>query len=285
MKTPLARYGIGSLLLLVLGGVFVLDREQALITPLLALLLGFGAALEYWKIVGDGMPQSVRAAGVPLLLLLSGIAAVLACTAQRTQLDLLLACMLPLALFSAAALLLGARRTSAVSPQDFATTLHMPACVAMTVLPAAALAATAAIPACGTALVFTLVLGSKLNDIGGYIGGTLFGRHKLCPGVSPNKTIEGALTGVVLGTGGTVLLAHLLPELAGPLGGWRAIALGLALALATQIGDLFESAFKRSMKVKDSAALLPAFGGLLDLLDSFIFAAPLGYTLVRAWTN
>jgi phosphatidate cytidylyltransferase len=82
-----------------------------------------------------------------------------------------------------------------------------------------------------------------------------------------------------------MLLAAQLPELSAVLPPQRALILGVALAVATQVGDLFESAFKRSMNVKDSGALLPAFGGMLDLIDSFIFAAPLGYTLAGAWIN
>ncbi|MSR74483.1 MAG: hypothetical protein EXS14_03285 [Planctomycetes bacterium] len=284
MRTPVARYGIGSLLLLVLYAIFVLDRNGAVITPALALLLGLGAGLEYWKVAGGGMPSSVRAAGIPLMTLFVAGAAVLAYSGNRAGLDLHLGLMLPLALFIAALALLASRRVSPVEVDDFATTLHLPACVAMTILPSAALAALALVPGCGMAFVFTVIIGSKLNDIGGYIGGTLLGRSKLCPGISPNKTIEGAVVGVLFGVGGTWILASALPELAVPLSSWRAPVLGLALALATQVGDLFESAFKRSLKVKDSAALLPAFGGLLDLLDSFIFAAPLGYTLARAWT-
>ncbi len=285
MKTGVARYGIGSLLLILLAAIFSLHDELPLLGPGLALLLGAVAALEYLKLVAYTLPRGfARVTGV-LILLVSVGAAWIAARGEPCESDLFLALLLPSMIFVASMSLIAVRRQQAVAAGDFAAVLHVGGLTAFTLLPVAALAGTMTLGAPGIAFAAVVVLGSKGNDIGGFIGGTLFGRHKLCPGVSPNKTVEGALSGALLGVGTTLFLARSLPELALPLAGSRALVLGLALALATQTGDLIESALKRSVAAKDSGHVLPAFGGVLDLIDSLIFSAPLGYTLARAWLN
>lgn len=113
-----------------------------------------------------------------------------------------------------------------------------------------------------------------LGDSGAYFVGTLIGRHKLLPAISPNKTLEGALGGL----GGSLLAGFLsrtifLPELSAA----HCFMLSLAIALAGQIGDLCESTFKRKAGFKDSGNLLPGHGGILDRIDSLLFAAPVLY--------
>ncbi|HWX81727.1 MAG TPA: phosphatidate cytidylyltransferase [Steroidobacteraceae bacterium] len=122
----------------------------------------------------------------------------------------------------------------------------------------------------GPLIVLWLVLMVCAADIGAYFAGRSFGRRKLAPRVSPGKTWEGALGG---------LLAAALVALSGaeffglpPLG---AIAFGCAVGIFSIIGDLTESMFKRAAALKDSSALLPGHGGLLDRLDSVTAAAPL----------
>jgi len=117
-----------------------------------------------------------------------------------------------------------------------------------------------------------VVLICKGGDIGGYCVGRLLGRHKLIPHISPGKTIEGALGS--LGT--SVLLAWLLNE---PMLGerldlpvWGALLTGVVLNFTTQTGDLIESLLKRRCNAKDSSTLLPAHGGILDLVDSLLFS-------------
>jgi phosphatidate cytidylyltransferase len=126
----------------------------------------------------------------------------------------------------------------------------------------------------GEFLVFFVVLVTWAADTGAYYSGTLFGRRRLAPVISPNKTVEGLVGGL-----GLALLAALtarawfLPSFSIA----DCIATGLLLAVAGTCGDLAESAMKRSADVKDSGWLLPAHGGVLDRLDSMLFTAPAFY--------
>ncbi|WP_149277422.1 phosphatidate cytidylyltransferase [Pareuzebyella sediminis] len=112
-----------------------------------------------------------------------------------------------------------------------------------------------------------------VNDSFAYIVGSLFGRTKLFPRVSPKKTVEGALGGLVFALGIAYLMAKYEP-LISPLQ-WVCVA--AVIVVAGSLGDLVESKFKRSAGVKDSGAILPGHGGMLDRLDSLIFAAPFAY--------
>ncbi len=113
------------------------------------------------------------------------------------------------------------------------------------------------------------------NDSLAYVFGRAFGRHKLCPSISPGKTIEGALGGLLSG-----VVAALVFNALSPLTGYGAVVL---LALITGClgiaGDLFESILKRGAGVKDSGTLLPGHGGILDRIDSLLFSLPVIYIL------
>ena len=116
-----------------------------------------------------------------------------------------------------------------------------------------------------------IVLICKGGDIGGYVFGRLLGRHKLIPHISPGKTVEGALGSLVA----SVLLAVLLREALIddlPLDWTWTVAIGIILNFTTQAGDLVESLLKRRCGAKDSSHLLPAHGGVLDLVDSLLFS-------------
>ncbi|HLV25107.1 MAG TPA: phosphatidate cytidylyltransferase [Gemmatimonadales bacterium] len=135
----------------------------------------------------------------------------------------------------------------------------------------------------GTALVMLPVLLTWGSDIGAYFVGRTFGRRKLIPAVSPGKTVEGAIGGLVT----TMLLAlaigrFVLPEVAS-LGFTTAGALlfGALISVAAQVGDLAESLLKREAGVKDSSHLVPGHGGVFDRLDSLLFTLPLGYFLIE----
>jgi len=115
-----------------------------------------------------------------------------------------------------------------------------------------------------------------IGDTSAYYGGRAIGRHLLAPKVSPKKTVEGAITGLV----GSVIAGSLL-------GSWllddawsRLIVISALTAVAGQLGDLAESVLKRSVGVKDSSSILPGHGGILDRLDSLFFAAPVFYWLL-----
>jgi phosphatidate cytidylyltransferase len=117
-----------------------------------------------------------------------------------------------------------------------------------------------------------------VGDTAAYYGGRALGRHLLAPQVSPKKTVEGAVTGLA----GSVI--------AGAVGGaWvlhepltNVIVIAAVTAIAGQIGDLAESVLKRSAGVKDSSSILPGHGGILDRLDSLLFATPIFYWLLKA---
>ncbi len=123
----------------------------------------------------------------------------------------------------------------------------------------------------GAGLVFFLVVLTQLNDVFQYLWGKLFGRHKVIPKVSPNKTREGLLGGILT----TTLLAILLAPWLTPLDYPEALAAGLLIAIAGFVGDVTISALKRDLKVKDSGSLLPGHGGILDRVDSLTYTAPL----------
>ena len=129
----------------------------------------------------------------------------------------------------------------------------------------------------GTTMLFYLFIAIWSSDSGAYFTGRFLGRHKLAPHVSPHKTIEGAVGGVVT-TVVALFLVNLYFQLCAV---EEIIVLGIVLSVIGQIGDLVESMFKRFVDVKDSGNVLPGHGGVLDRFDSLILAAPfLYYTIV-----
>lgn len=143
----------------------------------------------------------------------------------------------------------------------------------------------------GVFLCFFLSLVVKLSDTGAYAFGTLLGRHKLCPRISPAKSWEGLFGGILVGTGAGLLTAVIARRCQwGPEGifwsaaghapalpVWRIALLSLLLVGVGVLGDLIESMFKRSVQIKDSGGIFPGIGGILDIIDSLIFAPPLLY--------
>ena len=121
------------------------------------------------------------------------------------------------------------------------------------------------------------------TDTGAYAVGRAVGRHKMAPGISPGKTWEGAVGGLALGIGATVGMVALIDDL--PTVYWAAIALGLGVGVISQVGDLLESKLKRMARAKDSGALIPGHGGLLDRLDSLVLVFPLVYYASRVWPS
>lgn len=145
----------------------------------------------------------------------------------------------------------------------------------------------------GVLLCVWIVLAAKFTDIGGLVVGCRFGKHKLAPNVSPKKTWEGVFGGAafsMLGSAGLIAAFNHFEVWEKNLEGqalriaefpvWEAALLALPIAGTSVVSDLVESAFKRQAGDKDSGATIPGIGGALDLLDSLIFVAPLGYALV-----
>jgi phosphatidate cytidylyltransferase len=134
----------------------------------------------------------------------------------------------------------------------------------------------------GTALVFAPVVLTWSSDTFAYFVGRKWGTRKLIPSVSPGKTVQGAV-GALLGT---LLVAVGYAQVLGLFGTYRmglveALAFGLLISVAAQVGDLAESLFKRDAGVKDSGTLLPGHGGALDRFDSLLFTLPIGYFFLR----
>ncbi len=134
------------------------------------------------------------------------------------------------------------------------------------------------LPKEGRLTTFTVLLAVWAGDTAAYVGGRLFGRHRMAPATSPKKTWEG----FVAGTAATIFVAFiaLYKQHYLPIG--ESIVLGAVLAAAAPVGDLFESLLKRDAGVKDSGRLLAGHGGMLDRLDAFLFAAPAAYFCLAA---
>jgi phosphatidate cytidylyltransferase len=130
------------------------------------------------------------------------------------------------------------------------------------------------------ALVY-LVATAKGADTGAYTMGRLAGRHKLWPSLSPQKTIEGAVGGLVFSVAAALLVTAIARFLLhAPTFSWAVAALyGLVIGVVAQLGDLMESMIKRDCERKDASRAVPGFGGVLDVIDSLIFAGPVAYGL------
>lgn len=126
----------------------------------------------------------------------------------------------------------------------------------------------------GPIWVAYLIAVTKSSDVGAYVFGSLFGRHPLMPHVSPNKSVEGMVGGLALSVVVSTLLGPCLPVKFEPS---HLAVLGAMIGVIGQIGDLSESLMKRFCDTKDSGALLPGMGGVLDVMDSILFTAPLFY--------
>jgi len=133
-----------------------------------------------------------------------------------------------------------------------------------------------AAPPAGACWLTLVLAGCWAEDIAAYLVGTRLGRRKLCPKISPGKTVEGAIAGLA----GSVLVTAAL-------GAWfglpvvHGLALGALMGVAGQLGDLSESVLKRRAGVKDAGAMLPGHGGVLDRFDSLLFNGPLAFYYLR----
>ena len=129
----------------------------------------------------------------------------------------------------------------------------------------------------GAKLVSFLIIVTKTGDIGAYFIGKKFGKNPLISRISPKKTREGALGGLLFSLASAVLCKLFLIDFSY----LHAILLGVLLGVIGQVGDLAESLFKRDFDVKDSGRELPGLGGVLDVMDSFLFTAPIFYFYIK----
>jgi phosphatidate cytidylyltransferase len=133
----------------------------------------------------------------------------------------------------------------------------------------------------GKDLLLAVFLGVWASDVAGFTIGRLFGRRLLAADISPAKTVEGFLAGLVAGVAAVFFTLYREPH-GEPLSTLHALEFGVAIALAAPVGDLLESYLKRDMGVKDSGRLLGGHGGMLDRVDALLLAAPAAYFLALA---
>lgn len=130
----------------------------------------------------------------------------------------------------------------------------------------------------GNYYLISLLMITWGNDVGAYLVGTKFGKYKIFPKISPKKTIEGSIGGIIFGIAVTFALKNWLNLTFNGL-----LSLGLLISIIAQLGDLFESILKRGSGIKDSGTTIPGHGGILDAFDSLIFAAPIFYYYIISY--
>ncbi len=133
----------------------------------------------------------------------------------------------------------------------------------------------------GLFYLFLTLFISWMSDTGAYFAGSFFGKHKLCPNISPKKTVEGFIGGWIFAVAVTVGFAYIwkllvLPETVTPIY-WQIAAMAFVLCPLSVVGDLFASVIKRQMGAKDYGNIMPGHGGMMDRFDSVLFVAPLVY--------
>lgn len=133
----------------------------------------------------------------------------------------------------------------------------------------------------GKFYVLYFILVTKFSDTGAYAVGSLIGKHKMIPRISPGKTWEGFGGAIAVSTLASVLFAHFFQSKLYGMNWVHAVILGVVLSICAVVGDLIESIFKREAGVKDSGHFFPGIGGILDLLDSLLFNAPIMYLYLR----
>lgn len=128
-------------------------------------------------------------------------------------------------------------------------------------------------------LFWTLVcvLCASLGDVGAYVFGSIFGRHKFSPQISPNKTVEGYVGGIILAVLTGILLSHFFQQLHPDIHLLISVLLSATIGIIAPLGDLSKSIIKRSFSLKDTGNLIPGHGGMLDRIDTILWAAPITF--------
>jgi phosphatidate cytidylyltransferase len=246
---------------LVVGVVWFLPPAATLTLAVVTSVIAFIEYADLTAALGAHIPRVVVGAAVAGVCLAVGSAAV--------PLDLVLTSVL----VAIGALAVAAGRPGPAILRDSAASMLA---VIYIGLPLGALAAIRLIG--GREAILLLMATIVVSDSAQYYTGRAFGRSPLAPSISPKKTREGAIGGVVFGTLAMVIGARFVF----PATPWPFVVIaGLAIVLLGIAGDLFESLLKRSAGVKDSSALIPGHGGILDRIDSWLFAGPAYYVFVR----
>lgn len=249
------------LLPIVIGTVWLLPPIGTLVLALIAAALAFLEYVALASSLGAHVPRAIAGAAV--------LGACAAVGSGWPVVDVILMS----ALIAIAALTVGMARLGPEALRDTAAAIFP---IIYIGLPLGALAAVRATSGREAVLLIMAVI--VISDSAQYYTGRAFGRRQLAPIISPKKTREGAIGGILFGTLAFTLGARVLfpaaPSLLAILAGASISALGI-------VGDLFESLLKRSAGVKDSGAIIPGHGGVLDRIDSWLFAAPVYYVFVR----
>jgi phosphatidate cytidylyltransferase len=255
------------LLPVVIGTIWFLPSYATLVLALIAAVLAFSEYAAIATALGAYVPGGI-----------GGAAVILACVAiwkTGASNPALLDIVLLSALVVVGALSVARAHPGPSVLADVGATMFAPIYIG---LPLGALAAVRAERVGGREAVLLLLVVIVVSDSAQYYTGRAFGKRPLSPAISPKKTVEGAVGGVVFGTLAMVAGARwVFPST--PL--WALVLLGAVISLLGIVGDLFESLLKRSAGVKDSSHLIPGHGGVLDRIDSWLFAAPVYYVFVR----
>jgi phosphatidate cytidylyltransferase len=268
----------------VVGTIWLLPPVGTLILALVAAVLAF---LEY-RNIANALGASVSAG-------IGGVSVVLTCLAMSiagSRSDVILTIgdipAPPVVIDSPAILVLmaafvvvGALTVGTIQPgprvlASAAASLFAPIYIGMPLGALAAVRVSARDDGPGMLLLLLVVI--VVSDSAQYYTGRAFGRRPLAPIISPKKTVEGAIGGVVFGTLAMSGLGHYIFQRSSLI---TLVLLGGVISLLGIVGDLFESLLKRSAGMKDSSRLIPGHGGVLDRIDSWLFAAPIYYVFVR----
>jgi phosphatidate cytidylyltransferase len=246
---------------LVVGIVWFLPPVATVVLAAAAAALAFVEYVQLAEALGASIPRTI-----------SGVAVVGVCIALGYAL-------VPVEIiFLSALIVIGALAVAAGHPGP--ATLHSTAAALLPLiylgLPLGCLAAIRVIG--GREALLLLIATIVVSDSAQYYTGRAFGRHLLAPSISPKKTVEGALGGVVFGTAAMTVGGLRVFPAASPMLLVLASAAVVALGI---VGDLFESLLKRSAGVKDASGLIPGHGGMLDRIDSWLFAGPVYYVFTR----
>lgn len=288
MSPDLARrLAIAPFLIALVFGALILDINTgthygALGVALLAALVG---CFELVSIMRREIPGSQRTNLfiVTILLVLSAFPPLLG------VLDLPPAINPPMLVLGLAVVLVGLRQMARFGPRDFLPNVGSTMLGILYLgVPIHLLVAMACDDTHGTArgtqLMIIMLATCKLGDVTAYFGGRAFGKHKMSPSISPGKTWEGFAASFVGSVGGAYAVTLLVTGSWLPMpfsSWWHPLLWGLLLGPAGVAGDLLESCIKRAVSVKDSGNFIPGFGGVLDLLDALILAAPIAYLLAQ----